>query len=311
MQEDDANRRMKILRGEVPAPLQIANEPHDDKESESRPSISGRERKKRKRAGENDTEFEMRVAKEARVSSNSESQLVLRRSTTDGSLTDATGHIDLFPDDRPKPIDEKKLAADKDVAKRKQEYEKDYTVKFSDAAGFKVGLESPWYSSRTRRTDEEELVMPSKDIWGNEDPRRKEREAARIVSNDPLAMMHQGAAKVRQVEKERKQWKAERDKEMLESMRANEKRRRHGDLDDGLESFSLNTPERRVASEKNQEERRRRHSSPRQRLHRDRSRSRSPQRSQHRDRSRDRERGRDRSRERRRHSDRHGHRRRD
>ncbi|KFZ06329.1 hypothetical protein V501_07489 [Pseudogymnoascus sp. VKM F-4519 (FW-2642)] len=250
MQEIDAARRIAILRGETPPPLEI-DEAHDETEREPRERGPAREKKKRKRAGEDDTDFEMRVAKEQKISSSEDTQIVLRKPTTEAPLLDESGHIDLFPSERPKPPkdDTKKLQAEKELAKRKKEYADNYTVKFSDAAGFKKGLESPWYSSgKAGLAVDEPLEVPSKDVWGNEDPRRKEREATRIVSNDPLAAMRQGAAKVRQVAKERKQWQEEREREMLEMEKVSSRRTARDDPDDELEGFSLDRSEDRSKS---------------------------------------------------------------
>ncbi|OBT66422.1 hypothetical protein VE03_04836 [Pseudogymnoascus sp. 23342-1-I1] len=292
MQEADAARRIAILRGETPPPLAIADAAHDESEREPRQRGPAREKRKRKRAGENDTDFEMRVAKEQKISASEETQVVLRKPTTEAPILDESGHIDLFPSERPKASkdDTKKVQAEKELAKRKKEYADNYTVRFSDAAGFKKGLESPWYSSgKAGLAVDEPLEVPSKDVWGNEDPRRKEREATRIVSNDPLAAMRQGAAKVRQVAKERKQWQEEREREVAEVEKVGGRRRR--DEDDGLEGFSLDRSEERSKS-RHRDDRRSSHGESRRRSHRDRSRS--PERRRHRHRHRSSDRGRDR-----------------
>ncbi|KFX96830.1 hypothetical protein V490_03113 [Pseudogymnoascus sp. VKM F-3557] len=305
MQDIDAARRIAILRGETPPPLEIKDaEAHDESEREPRQRGHARDRKKRKRAGEDDTDFEMRVAKEQKMSAGGETQVVLRKPTTEAPLLDESGHLDLFPSQRPKAPkedDTKKAHAEKELAKRKKEYADNYTVKFSDAAGFKKGLENPWYSNgKAGLAVNEPLEVPSKDVWGNQDPRRKEREEKRIVSNDPLAAMKQGAAKVRQVARERKAWQEERDREMMEMERAS-KHKRRGDPDDELDGFSLDKPEERSKS-RHRDDRRSSHGESRRRSHRDRSRdrerSRERRRHRHRHRSSERERGR---------SDRHRH----
>ncbi|TVY32971.1 Uncharacterized protein LOCC1_G008077 [Lachnellula occidentalis] len=242
MQEIDAERRLQILRGEEPTPLPEIEDKADD--GEKRHRGPERERKRRKKAGENDTDFEMRIAHEQTVS-NSDRQMVLRK-PIDAPLVDHTGHINLFPEERPNKPAEKNAEAEKELAKKKKEYEDQYTVKFSNAAGFKQGLENPWYA-KVGASKEVEEDLPGKDVWGNEDPRRKERQAARIVSNDPLAMMRQGAAQVRQVEKERKLWREEKEKEMRDLIESEERRnrhkRKHRNDDDDLEEFRLDKTE--------------------------------------------------------------------
>ena len=102
MQELDAERRIQILRGEIPTPLPIEDKPErEDGEKRGRRDYgSGRERKRRKKAGENDTEFEMRVAREDQdVAANANNQLVLRKDV-DAPLVDHTGHISLFPQEQ-------------------------------------------------------------------------------------------------------------------------------------------------------------------------------------------------------------------
>lgn len=265
MQELDAARRLAILRGETPPPLPEPSTKADDEKERRKAQLHGlpREKRKRKRAGENDTDFEMRVAAEQVAAPSVERQVMLRKSTVDAPLVDQKGHIDLFPQERPKQF-EKNDEAEKEAAKKKKEYEDQYTMRFSNAAGFKQSLENPWYS-KTGSSKEEVAEMPGTDVWGNEDPRRGEREAARVVNNDPLAIMRQGAAQARQVAKERKKWIEEKEREMA-GLAAKEKRRRkhkRRHKDDELENFSLDNTEqdssRRRDNDKERRERKHRH----------------------------------------------------
>jgi len=250
MQEHDAERRMQILRGEIPTPLPVEDTPASkDVNRQDRSYGSGRERKRRKKAGENDTDFELRVAREDQTSaaSRTETQLVVRKENN-APLTDHKGHISLFPSSSSHPHVEKNPEAEKEAAKKKREYEDQYTMRFSNAAGFKQGLENPWYS-KPRGGDvavkEDEVV--GKDVWGNEDPRRRERAAKRVVDNDPLAFMKKGAAQVRQVERERKLWREEKErelKELADAERRKKRKRRHEGDEDELENFTLDAPEK-------------------------------------------------------------------
>jgi hypothetical protein len=248
MQDLDAERRIQILRGEIPTPLPAEDTPaSNNKGREDRSYGSGRERKRRKKAGENDTDFELRVAREDQTSAsaNSQTQLV-SRTETNAPLTDHKGHISLFPTPYSHPPVEKNAEAEKEAAKKKREYEDQYTMRFSNAAGFKQGLENPWYSKPTGAEAHEVVEeTPGKDVWGNEDPRRKEREAKRVVDNDPLAFMKKGAAQVRQVERERKRWREEKERELREleeAERRKKRKRRHGDDEDDPENFTLDGP---------------------------------------------------------------------
>jgi hypothetical protein len=176
-------------------------------------------------------------------------------------LTDHKGHISLFPSSSSHQPVEKNPEAEKEAAKKKREYEDQYTMRFSNAAGFKQGLESPWYSKPSGGevvVEEEEVV--GKDVWGNEDPRRREREAKRIVDNDPLAFMKKGAAQVRQVERERKRWREEKERELreLEEAERRKKRKRRDEDDDDLEDFTLDGPEK-SSSRRHDRERKHKH----------------------------------------------------
>ncbi|KAI2617301.1 hypothetical protein GGS26DRAFT_408535 [Hypomontagnella submonticulosa] len=250
-QEVDSERRLAILRGEVPPPLPPPTSVDDkapsrkrDRDEESTPAGRGRERRKRKRVGEDDTDFELRLARERTGTAQIMSD-VLVKSTSNAPLVDHAGHIDLFPEERSRAVPLKNEEAEQEAAKKKREYEDQYTMRFSNAAG-KEGLVGPWYAKGGDIKDivDGNLEAPSKDVWGNEDPRRKEREAARVVANDPLAMMKRGAAKVREVEKERRQVNEEREKglkQLLREERRRERRRRREGRDehDDLEGFSL------------------------------------------------------------------------
>ena len=291
IQEVDAERRIRILRGEdIPLPA-IENAPTEGSSTKKREHErhgSGRERKRRKKTGEDDTDFEMRVVREDREgNSNVNNQLVLRQDI-DVPLVDDKGHIVLFPQAPISKQHEKDAEAAKELAKKKKEYQDSYTVRMSDAAGFKVGLDAPWYSKDgTKDILAVADDTAGKNIWGNDDPKRKEREARRVVSNDPLAMMKAGAQRVRQVKQERAQSLLEQEKVILEladveAKRMMNKRKYVNDEYDEMNSFRLDEGLPRKTMERIRER------SPARR-DRDRSRERSSTRNHrdHRDRSRE------------------------
>jgi hypothetical protein len=239
MQEVDAQRRMAILRGEAPPPIPdepAAIEIHGSSSTRDTYPGSGGVRKKRKRAGEDDTEFEMRLASERLEPATTSLAVEARRPTSSAPLTDQAGHIDLFGDERARARTEKNEEAEKEKKKKQRELEDQYTMRFSNAAG-KGGMDKAWYSSAGALTVAE---RPMKDVWGNEDPRRKERDAQRMVSSDPLAMMKKGASRVRELKEERRKIQEERDEELRQLRREqrhhhHRKERRHGrrSRDDG------------------------------------------------------------------------------
>ncbi|KPM34025.1 hypothetical protein AK830_g12545 [Neonectria ditissima] len=226
MQEVDAQRRLAILRGEAPPPMQDI-EPTDALEpSHPGVTISGGVRRKRKRTGEDDTDFELRVARE-----NNEVAVTKlepeRKATSSAPIVDHAGHIDLFGDAKVRAHAEKNEEAEKDAKKKKQSFEDQYTMRFSNAAG-RDGISRPWYSQSEPVAQD----APLKNVWGRDDPKRKDRDSQRIVASDPLAMMKQGASKIRELKKERKQFQEEQAgqlKDLRREQRHREKRRRGHD----------------------------------------------------------------------------------
>ncbi|KAI0455107.1 hypothetical protein F5B21DRAFT_514227 [Xylaria acuta] len=260
-QDLEAERRLAILRGEAPPspPQTTPSSTHRKREHDDGPAAQfrGTERRKRKRFGEDDTDFEMRVARErtdaaaaAGAGAGAVARLHSANKTSDAPLVDSRGHISLFPEDGKEgeaPENQKNEEAEREAAKKRRDFEDQYTMRFANAAGRDgVGVtgSGPWYAhngARDPRESADAQEPHGKDAWGNDDPKRKARDAARVVANDPLAMMKRGAAKVRDVERERRalnEEKAKELKQLREEKRREKRRRRHDDVDE-LESFSL------------------------------------------------------------------------
>jgi hypothetical protein len=235
MQEVDAHRRLQLLRGECRDPLPLEAE-QDTGHKRKRDEDSLR-RKKRRLAGEDDTDRDMRLAREAAAVPIPNSS---KAKGHDTPLVDHKGHISLFPEER--RLTEKNPEAESDAAKMKRDFEDQYTMRFSNAAGFKQTLEHPWYSTNTS-SDVALPNIPGKDVWGNEDPRKKEREQKRLDSSDPLAAMKTGVKKLRQADRHRKEWIEERERDLKEveemARKHRRRRRRREDESDSLEGFSL------------------------------------------------------------------------
>lgn len=284
MQEVDAERRIQILRGlkaeAPPAPVEERAEAGRD-----RIGVPGRERKRRRIAGEDDTDRDIRFAQEdnALVPAKAEMQLKSKKSS-DAPITDTNGHINLFPAESSKRHAPKNAEVEAEKAKKQKEYADQYTMRFSNAAGFKQAIgQKPWY--QTMGADGEKdgaSETVSKDVWGNEDPRRKERETMRIAADDPLAAIQRGVAGVREVEREREKWKHEKDREMREieeAERRRRKRKKRSSKDDELESFSLDGPAKDGKQRRSHHRRDREDSSKHSHRHRSRSRDRDRRRS--------------------------------
>ncbi|KAK2785392.1 hypothetical protein FQN52_008451 [Onygenales sp. PD_12] len=346
-QKADAEKRIQILRGlRAPSLSPPPPEQNPSKETdkpaprERKDERSGEPRRKRRRiAGENDTDRDIRYAREdaeeaeAKRRSSASDVLLLRSkaSTTAAAndddeipIVDEAGHICLFPpsqNQKPDPTNtttNKNPEAEAEALLKRREYEDQYTMRFSNAAGYKQSIsQAPWYSSGKHdlAAERAEADMPSKDVWGNEDPRRRERERERVCSSDPLALMKRGVKKLREVEGERKRWESERRRELMalkaqqeeaderrmrrerKEKRHRHRRRRESDASlDSLEGFRLDAePEEGGWAEKSHLQ------SSSRKEHGDRSRNRSRDRDGHRhskhSRSHsDRDRGRDRHR---------------
>ena len=278
MQEVDAERRIQQLRGIAVDPLPPAAEEKGG-HKERRRDEPGRERKRRRVAGEDDTDRDIRFAREnnALVPAKAELQLKSKKSS-DAPITDHKGHINLFPAEGTKRNAPKNVEVEAEKAKKQKEFEDQYTMRFSNAAGFKQAVgQKPWYHQLSTQGEKKDgIEAPSKDVWGNEDPRRKEREKMRMVADDPLAAIQKGVAGVRETEKERKKWKEEKDREIKEiedaERRRHRKRRRREE--DELDGFSLDATD----GTKGDKRRGREDSSK----HHHRQRSRSGERSRHR-----------------------------
>jgi hypothetical protein len=234
MQELDAERRAAILRGRTPPPLPddaVGKEPERKRDRGDR----GHDRKKRKLRGEDDTDMDIRLAASA-VAPTDEGEdarvLKLRNTKSDAPLTDHTGHIDLFPVDMKEAIKrEKNAEVEKEKKRKERALEDQYTMRFSNAAG-RGGLDNPWYTAHEKPTQQDSggekglLELPeveNKNMWGNEDPLRKEREKTRITSNDPFAFMQKAQAQLQKSKVDKKRWAAERDRELRELRAAQER----------------------------------------------------------------------------------------
>lgn len=287
MQEVDAERRIQILRGLQPAPPPtVIIEDNEGGSKRGSQGGQGRERKRRKLAGEDDTDFAIRLAKEEQLQRSSaregasETQAAKKKVGNDAPITDHAGHINLFPAPLSRHHVQKNPEAEAEAAKKKREFEDQYTMRFSNAAGFKQDIGAkPWYSSlggQTTGGESADVVEGpvGKDVWGNKDPRRKEREKIRIDASDPLMAIRQGVEGLRKVERERKKWMEERDrearelKELGERERRRKKRRKYRDEDE-LEGFSLDAQARDRAGEDRMEKEEGHR--PRRHRHRDRS----------------------------------------
>ncbi|KAJ4306728.1 hypothetical protein N0V88_000094 [Collariella sp. IMI 366227] len=241
MQTFDAAHRLAILRGEVPPPLE---EPEPASQEALPPprthdhnisSTTTDTRRKRKRHGEDDTDFEMRLAKERATATALTTRNLGPNPTPPAAsltLTDSKGHLTLFPDPsstvrRHEPNEEVTLEA----ARKERNFKDQYQMRFINAGSGKDGQGltdgGPWYvAADGEAAKAAAALVPSKNVFGRDDPGRKGRAAARLDKSDPLAMMKSGAARVREVERERRREMEETDMEVKRMDREEREKKR-------------------------------------------------------------------------------------
>lgn len=298
MQEYDSERRLAILRGErPPSPPPDSETTGDAARPRKERHGDGHKGKRRKLAGEDDTERDIRFAREdaGMVVAARERMANGTRRSTNAPLHDHDGHINLFPvDAKAARKAEKNAEVEAEKQKKNREYEDQYTMRFSNAAG-REGLERPWYANKASASQmaipgEEDrngdALVETKDVWGRPDPKRRDRDTMRASASDPLAFMKKAQVKLKDSDRDRQKWKEDRDREawQLEKMhRAERRERRRRDDEDDLEGFSLDAPieKRGIHRHESRNHRHRSRSRERDRKSHRRHRSRSPDAGRH------------------------------
>ncbi|QIW99815.1 hypothetical protein AMS68_005333 [Peltaster fructicola] len=222
-QQEDAARRTGILRGEGFKGVSSTDLSTEDREAGTYDRDYQVSRKRRRLHGEDDTDRDIRWARQDAETSR-KARVTLSRRDTDVPIHDQDGHIQLVPvpDVKEASKIEKNAEVETEKARKQRQDEDHYTMRFSNAAGFKNNMQAPWYAERSTSTV---AAMPAKDVWGNEDPRRRDREQKRVVSNDPLAFMQQAQRQLKQSEHDRERWRTERTAELRDLKRDQQKRR--------------------------------------------------------------------------------------
>jgi len=271
MQDEDAARRLAILRGKVPPDLP---EPAEElvkcsladtkavglEAGRSRRADADalpRERKRRRLRGEDDTDRDIRYAREDAQTTEKAKQALLKLHGDDAPLVDDAGHLMLIPaapDEKGVSKADKNAQAKYKRTKNHRCEEDQRPMRFSNAAGYNSGGAKPWYAQTSKESNNEkagsEVVLPylqDKGVWGNEDLLRKERERTRILSSDPFAAMQQAQRQLKLSRKDKVTWEQQRLAEVGRQnsdkrRRREEKRSRRGEDENGLEDFSLDEP---------------------------------------------------------------------
>ena len=241
-QEVDAQWRLQVLRGDASATKPRLDQ-SDPKSQEHK--IERTHRKRRRIAGEDDTDRDIRFALEdVEKATVQKKALYEQRSRQDAPLTDARGHINLFPVEQVGNQSRKNPEIVKEEDAQKKRLEDQITLRFSNAAGHRQDPHAkPWYSSSAAPLiGEDAIKVASKDVWGNEDLGRRERERSRLVADDPLAMIQRGVTDLRKTEQERQNWNDERAvqlDELKEAQRLERRKRKRRGKDDLISPLAL------------------------------------------------------------------------
>jgi len=189
-------------------------------------ALRAEKRRMRRREGEDDTERDIRLAREDLGGASGKESAAKRReagkSTREEALlplTDAGGHIQLFAPERPAPASTSSSGKperedpEQALRKRQQEEREAGSLRFSEAGPNRGHPSSrPWYAGAGAGTQDLEEV--GKNAFGREDAGRKGRDAARVSAADPMAVMMVAQRKLKEVERERERWKLERERDV-------------------------------------------------------------------------------------------------
>lgn len=245
--EREAESRMEQLRGKAEkrelddGERQHALELEDDRASKEPREES---RKRKRLPGEDDTDRDLRYARERTDGKRDVAVARLRATKTEDAeapITDQRGNINLFPEAK-KGHHRRRTEEDKEKARQK-EAEENMGMPLKQALG-REGSQRSWYMDADGTVKDRQ----GRDVWGNEDPRRLNRDSQRVASADPLAFMKQAQTRLKEVHRERKAREQE-----LQALR----RRDHLDLED----FSLDGP---AVEDRRREDSRRHSSRPRE-----------------------------------------------
>ena len=232
-------------------------------------ALRAEKRRLRRREGEDDTERDIRLAREDLGGANGKESAANRRG--DGKskneeallpLTDAGGHIQLFAPERPAPASTsssgKPQREDPEQAlrKRQQEEREAGSLRFSEAGPNRGHPSSrPWYAGAGVGAGTQDAEEVGRNAFGREDAGRKGRDAVRVSAADPMAVMMVAQRKLKEVERERERWRLEREKEVGlvrdYDIERGDRRHRHSGRD----------RDREVKDRSHSERRRRRHTS--------------------------------------------------
>lgn len=240
--EYDADVRHAKLKGKSPPPVPERIRHLED----AVPSVNRKRnpvdkndndrKKRRRRPGEDDTQRDIRLARDAHDATQ-HSRLYPGANRT--PITDKSGHIQLF-DPGPDPhSDQRGTNAESEYKAKNKERESDdqYSMRFASAAGRQYSASNaPWYASREMHSTQSRVRT---NVFGEEDPARHKRDQQRMGALDPMAAMQVAQSQLKDAdrlkglgreatERERRGWdRREQKREQQRKHRSQCHHRRH------------------------------------------------------------------------------------
>jgi hypothetical protein len=215
MQEVDAERRIQQLRGlDLPALTPDLGTEPDAFDSQSHHSrVEVKDNRKRQRSLENDLDAEKRYIRAIHTPTSTLSGTLKRSKHDHEPVIGSNRHTNLarISDKSCEQSSSARVEANSD--KKHEANPEIFGMRFADAAGKHYSInQKPWYDP-TSNPARVSVDAMSKNVWGREDPKRKDRDLARLTTQDPLSAIQKGVKTLRAVESERTRWKEERHQE--------------------------------------------------------------------------------------------------
>ncbi|PHH73538.1 hypothetical protein CDD80_3739 [Ophiocordyceps camponoti-rufipedis] len=164
-QQIESERRLAILRGEAlpPSPPDNDHGPAFTEDTRRRDEGS-RTKRPRKHQGEDDTEFELRLAREQKGQRRS----VHQHTQSSAPIVDSAGHTDLFGNERARSHAQKHRETEGESRHHREKHNDQSRTRHSNTPS--TSTKKPWYTSV-------EADMSPSARTSEEDPRRKQRQA--------------------------------------------------------------------------------------------------------------------------------------
>ena len=174
LQEDAINGRLKSSSG--------PDDRHDDR------------RKRRKLQGEDDTDRDIRVARQA-SQHDSIPRPTKNAKTLDMPIVDNDGHIQLFAGNEDKQCGAVRKHRNEDVKQQEVARSRgnESEFRFGDRPGYQQKTaDGPWYAGGRHDNDGDKAYV---NVFGKEDSGREKRAEARTLAIDPMSVMKAAQAK--------------------------------------------------------------------------------------------------------------------